>query len=294
MRKISVYICFFLLLTLGIWSKQTSGVNVNIPSESKYKITSYASVKNSHALIYSIEDSEGRLIMVDGGWEEDAGLVREIIGGREVEGWILTHPHPDHIGAFNSIYAEGNCEIKKIYANPVDYDKYQETASEHDQFSVYERFLALTKDEEINYLSAGDKLEIIGLEIEVFNSFDFEKMTKAGSDNRGNDGSLMFKVSSEHSSMLFCGDVGAAMSSAIIEQFGTRLKSDFVQMGHHGNGGSSETLYRIVQPKAAFFDAPDWLIEGKEFNTQTKMQLMRSMGSEILTYESAPNSVYLD
>ena len=46
--------------------------------------------------------------MIDGGWTEDAMAVKDIIKsqGGIVDAWILTHPHQDHIGAFNEIYAE--------------------------------------------------------------------------------------------------------------------------------------------------------------------------------------------
>ena len=51
------------------------------------------------------------------------------------------------------------------------------------------------------------------------------------------------------------------MSDTIIENYREELKSDYLQMGHHGNGGLSEEFYRLVEPKSAFFDAPDWLNE---------------------------------
>lgn len=86
---------------------------VVIRIENYYKITEYASVSGNQAMIYSIEDELGNLILVDGGWKVDAEQVRTIIAehGNHVKAWILTHPHEDHISAFNVISAE-NSEIE--------------------------------------------------------------------------------------------------------------------------------------------------------------------------------------
>lgn len=71
------------------------------------------------------------------------------------------------------------------------------------------------------------------------------------------DGSMMFKVTNKEESMLFCADVGVKMSDEIMSHYADELPSDYIQMGHHGNGGLSEEFYRKVHPKVAFFDAPE-------------------------------------
>lgn len=62
---------------------------------------------------------------------------------------------------------------------------------------------------------------------------------------------MMFKVYGEKESMLFCADVGERMSEWIMEHYGEELSSDYLQMGHHGNGGLSEEFYRMVQRRIA-------------------------------------------
>ena len=66
-------------------------------------------------------------------------------------------------------------------------------------------------------------------------------------------------------------------------------------MGHHGNGGLKSGFYKAVAPKIAFFDAPDWLLfdETGKYNTPEKAQLMESLGAQVLSFNSAPNSVKL-
>ena len=68
-------------------------------------------------------------------------------------------------------------------------------------------------------------------------------------------------------------------------------------MGHHGNGGLSEEFYRLVEPKAAFFDAPDWLMNPEDpestWTTPQNRALMESMGARIYAFSTAPNQIQL-
>lgn len=261
----------------------------------EYTVTQYASVTDSQSLIYSITDNKGHLVLVDGGYEQDAEQLKKIIdaNGGKVDAWILTHPHEDHIWAFNTLMKEDRDEIKidKIIVSDFDYDKYKEAAAEWDAFWVYEEFLNITKDMN-NVVSAktGDEFDIIGLNMKVYSSYS----NKIEGTDAANDGSLVFELMGKEESMLFCGDTGVAMSAPIIDEWGDELKADYIQMGHHGNGGLSEIFYRMVQPKAAFFDTPDWLMypeEGSSYTTPINREIMESMGCKIYSYDTAPNIV---
>ena len=87
------------------------------------------------------------------------------------------------------------------------------------------------------------------------------------------------------------------MSEKIISQFPEDIKCDYIQMGHHGNGGLSEAFYRLAAPRVAFFDAPEWLMnpeEGNSYTTLANRQLMESLGAEIYYYATAPNRIELN
>ena len=67
---------------------------------------------------YTIYNESKGLIVVDGGWTDDAFVVREVVDelGGHINAWILTHPHQDHIGAFNLLYNElEGITIDEIY-----------------------------------------------------------------------------------------------------------------------------------------------------------------------------------
>ncbi|MEG1752604.1 MAG: MBL fold metallo-hydrolase [Christensenella sp.] len=267
-------------------------------SSEPYIVTQYADVSGNQSMFYSIKTPKDKLIMVDGGFAANAEQVREVInanGGR-VDHWILTHPHPDHIEAFNAIFeAPQGIEIEKIYASDIDYDYYKEHAQDYDGFSAFEKFRELVADyDKLTYLYAGDSLETAGLRMDVFNA-------AINVQDPCNDGSLMFKLTGKEQSILFCGDVGARRSEDILMRFGEQLPADYIQMGHHGNGGLSSEFYQKVHPSIAFFDAPDWLMNNinpstgktETWTTPENKKLMESMGCKVLSYNTSPNTVEL-
>ena len=55
-----------------------------------------------------IENGEGGLIVVDGGWTEHADYLLNQIKekGGHVMAWLVTHPHSDHAGALAEILSK--------------------------------------------------------------------------------------------------------------------------------------------------------------------------------------------
>ena len=96
--------------------------------------------------------------------------------------------------------------------------------------------------------------------------------------------------------MLFCADVGNSLSNYLLSCHGNNLKADYIQMGHHGNGGLSEEFYRMVSPQVAFFDAGEELMNppsGSKFTTPQNRVLMQSLGAKIYYLNTEENKVIL-
>ncbi|MBO7711814.1 MAG: MBL fold metallo-hydrolase [Lachnospiraceae bacterium] len=259
-----------------------------------WTVTQYGP-RDVNSMFYTIHHPEKGLIVVDGGWTEDAQYVRGVIEnlGGIVDAWILTHQHEDHCGAFNAIWPDpGTLQIRAVYTVEMASPSECLEAAPWDSTDCLSDFLALDIPV-LHYVHRGDELTICSLPFQVLNAFDDEVRTL--SKDYLNDGSMMFRVKGPERTMLFCGDVGKSMSAFIYRQYKQVLPSDYVQMGHHGNGGLNPGFYKKTAPEAAFFDAPDWLMndpEGK-YNTPAKITLMESLGSRILSFSSAPNAVQL-
>ena len=261
------------------------------------RITQYADVTGKQAMFYTIEPEDGGLIVVDGGNAGNEDYVRSVIRekGGHVDAWFLTHPHPDHIGAFNRLWGELQSDIDVVYAPDVDYLTYKERCYEWDEIQYYETFLDYMSDsDKVAYLYTGDELEIDGLKFKILHSCD--NYVYENSRDIGNDSGLMIKVTNRQESMLFCADIGIGMSDKIAGQYSEELKCDYIQMGHHGNGGLSEAFYRLTEPRAAFFDAPEWLMnpgEGLSYTTPENRRLMEGLGAAVYYYNTAPNQIIL-
>ena len=259
-------------------------------------IVQYDDISGSQAMFYTIETKSGDFIVVDGGTVGNAKYVREVIEkhGNRVSTWILTHPHPDHIGAFNEIYSDPQgIKINNIITIDMDYNLYKENAQAWDDFPTFERFCSLIKDENnIQYVHTGDVLNLHGFKMKVYNAYD--DTTILYTKDLANQGSIVFKLCGKKESILFTSDVnGEVFSNKIIEQFGKELRADYLQMGHHGNWSITKEFATIVQPTAAFFDAPEWLMDDEKYDTKKNIRMMEDMNAIIYTFHTTPNTVII-
>lgn len=263
--------------------------------EGEWLITQHGAAQGSQLMFYTIQDKDGHLIVVDGGWATDADYVRQIIKGlgNHVDAWLITHPHRDHAGAFTEIYKKpGRMKIDRVYAVDMAPPEVCLEKAPWDETEVYEEWRKLDISQ-LEYVHAGDAFEVAGLEFQIFNAYD-DYVDELSTDLL-NDGSMMFKVTAKKESMLFCADVGKRMTSYLLDAYGEELKADYIQMGHHGNGGLKPEFYKFIGAKAAFFDAPDWLLNDTSgrYKAMKNVLLMRENGAEVYSYATTPNQIIL-
>ena len=263
--------------------------------DTDWKITQYGDNNGKQSMFYTIQDTRSHLIVIDGGWTEDADLVRKIIteNGGHVDAWFLTHPHEDHIGAFCAIYEDlRNISIDKVYTIKMASPKLCLANAPWDSVDAYQKFRSMNIHQ-LKYVHTGDNINIKGLKIEILSAYE-KKIDQLSSDLL-NDGSMMLKVYGKNESMLFCADIGKRPSNYLIKKYGKKLKSDYLQMGHHGNGGLRKNFYKLTKPKVAFFDAPAWLMQNWNgtYTTPENEKYMKSLGSSFVSFATTPNTIIL-
>lgn len=270
------------------------------PVADGYTVTQYADIENHQCMSYTIEDGKGGLIIVDGGraWQTQTMLDTIAQKGGKVDYWIITHPHDDHCGVLCSVLAaEVDLEIGQILISDIDYDAYLAQGIRTDTYAYL--MMGLEGRDDVTWLHTGDEMDLLGLHMEVLSAYD--DTLPGFSSNLGNDGSLMFKLSASQDSMLFCADVGGRMADGIMERCGDKLAATYIQMPHHGNNDMPPEFYEKVNPEAAFFDAPDWLMNNTDketgetatYLTPQNIAIMKRLGAKIYSYNTAPNSVVL-
>lgn len=268
------------------------------PPNGPWTITQYpCTIADTQHMFYTVENQQGGLAVIDGGWDSEADNVRQVImdKGGVVDTWILTHPHPDHIGAFEQIYPDlQGITIKHIYAIPMSYDGYNSSADEWDEFNVFDRFAQLaTNMPELEYLREGDQKDIVGLQMNLYNSFDNSLI--GTTNDIANDSAMVFKLTGNSQSMLFCADCGVSREKHLTETYGDQLKADYIQMGHHGNSSLSDAFYTNIGASTAFFDLPDSILKDSEKYTASHyVELMTGLGAKIYSFNTGANVITLE
>lgn len=263
--------------------------------DGEWLITQYGGADGAQLSFYTMQDNRGHLIVVDGGWESDAPYMRKVLKGlgNHVDAWIITHPHRDHAGAFCKIYNNPKeLTIAKVYAIDAGALKLHTENPQEDEEEICKKWFKLDIPE-LTYVHAKDTFDVAGLKFEIFNAYD--AYVDEMSDRLLNDGSMMFKITAKEESMLFCADVGEAMSDYLLETYGTDLKAKYIQMGHHGNGGLKKDFYKYIDAKVAFFDAPNWLMNDTTgaYSTPDNRYFMTTNGAAVYSFSTTPNQIIL-
>ena len=204
----------------------------------------------------------GELIVVDGGLDVDLPHLKEVIlerGGR-VKAWLITHPHSDHVGALTALINEGLGEItiEKIYYHLADLDWYQRNeAYRADTVMAFQIALSkLNPDIPHPGVQRGDVFSMEGATIHVMNSPYLFPV------NAIKNSSVVFRVDMAGKRILFLGDLGEQGGAELLKDVPpSELKSNIVQMAHHGQYGVSKDVYAAIAPNVAMWNTPLWLWE---------------------------------
>lgn len=251
---------------------QPSFEKVTDPSITQIKLE--ASVPEG--MSYVIELSDGTFFIIDGGWcdtnEKEADKLYDTLaalaGERDIviAGWIFTHCHGDHIGTFNLFVEKyhGSVTIKQLLYNFPSDEDISNSASSYMLDSSKQRYgnfkyvvSTYLGDTEYVKLHSGYKFYYADAEIEILQTLeDLYPQTVANYDF--NSSSTIFTVKVAGQKMLFTGDVSDVGASRLNRVYGASLKSDFLQVAHHGlnNDGTIKTLYLNADPTYVLYPAP--------------------------------------
>lgn len=296
-RVCTITIVLFVLMSVNA---ENIHARTTYAADNQWTVTQQKSGRDS-AMCYTIEDAKGRLAIIDGGWESDAKAVEEIIKSHNntVDAWIITHPHPDHVGAINKILEDrpkNGVQIKQIYTVKVDDVHYRKTAKPTECYEAYTKFRKLTSSGNVNiiYVKENRKYKILGLKMNVLSAWPRAYLKKVN-HSVCNLGSMVFKLSGKKKSMLFCGDCKAKMQKRLLRRQGKNLRATYVQCAHHGCNGFTNSFYRHVKPQKAFFDASIIVLQKMNcvLPPRSLMSYLSKHDVKIITWDTAPNKVML-
>ncbi len=250
--------------------------------------------KNSLMQSYVIKTSNGKLIVIDGGIDGEGkdrppympAALRAIMGVGEdeyfeVEAWFLSHAHKDHMYELSKMLRdyseESNYKINNIYFDFPEFGSASYTAANADMeisqicenINKYGEVIGAQVQEGSTYyddlngavinaeaVSKGLSFEIDGVKIDVLQTWSPED----GTSNL-NDTSLVLRAWIGEQSVLFLNDLGSIGGRRLLKTYGDELKSDIVQMAHHGQAGVTKEVYDAIDADVHLWPTPIWVWE---------------------------------
>ncbi len=246
---------------------------------------------------YLIKTPNDKVIVVDGGnvrYMKDAYLpfaVRAVLGLKEndyfeIEAMLFSHAHDDHYGEFIMMMREydekSNYKVNNFYFDFPDFEKgnypfhdVDDSSMQElkDSFQKYARVNGIKSEnyyEELNGRVINSKSVQKGLTITI-DGVDLEIMqTWSGNDDQVNGNSLVVRVSESGKggrTCLLLNDLSQKSAIRLVQKYGEKIKSDIVQLAHHGQGGCEKDVYDMIDAKLRLWPTPSWVWSKPQYKT---------------------------
>lgn len=209
---------------------------------------------------YVVQTANGKVIVMDGGFEAEKDYLRGFIDalGGKVNAWIISHPHDDHITAIIALLENPKgLKIDKIYHSrfpDVLIDAESEKTAE-----ITRKFYSLldnATDIEVVDCHCGDEFEIDGVNFKILS----EKNPEMANRNPYNNSSMAYKMWDSEKSFIFLGDLGVEGGQKLLDsEYAKDLECDYLQMAHHGQDGCDKKFYQTIKFRACLWPSPKWV-----------------------------------
>ena len=215
---------------------------------------------------FILESGDARL-MVDGGFPSETPYLYEYIKGLggHITAWFVTHFHDDHMGALWTLLREHpDITVDGIYWHlPSDefiirHAPKQDFWTSEEMLSGLRGVMAERGVKQV-IVETGDVYSFDGgnATVRILHTPD-ETLVR----NPINDSSIVFRFEADGKRILFLGDLGPEGGDQLLAEVDhDELKSDFVQMAHHGQGCVKKDCYEVIHPTYCLWPTPTWLWE---------------------------------
>ena len=232
----------------------------------------YAQLNISKGLCHVARLCSGEFVIIDSGLAERGydEIIYNFLCENNVNAkptvalWLFTHPDPDHICAadeFMRKYSDA-VDISGIAYQFPDFD-YINISGKYPKIKEYirsfeEAIAKNYKDTPVYALHTGDEYRLLGATLSVIWTVD---NTFSSELTNVNDTSAAFLLNFDGGKRIaILGDCTDRLSASIEELYGENLKSDVLQVTHHGLLGGNTKLYRSIDPDICL-----WSVEKERF-----------------------------
>ena len=206
---------------------------------------------------YAFRLPDGRFIIQDGGYEgEDRvyNTLRSLVGDEPIviAAWFISHPHDDHYPALiDFIKAHGkdsDVVIERIIYNFASTEFYPEASSDILRLST--NIATYAPNVPVLRAHTGQLIDFGSATVEILYTIE-DHIPKTLSNV--NDSSMVIRIQTEDNSIILLNDTCYESGPMLHNLWGTHLKSDIVQIAHHGMWPSVAEIYHDIQAKVVLF-----------------------------------------
>ena len=211
-------------------------------------------LENGNFVIFDGGDNRNTNTFMDLLYEKLQALNKRPDGKIVIEGWFLSHNHPDHYCTFAEFCYKYGKEITVMQVllnttsngyeyNSVSSDRYLQNHMKElsDSVAGGMRFVQVHTGMKFNLCNAS--FEILHTTEDLYPQLPFYF----------NDTSIVWRMFVGGESSIFLGDLAQRGSGAMLAKFGAYLKSDIVQVSHHGYVGATVELYDAIDAPIALW-----------------------------------------
>ena len=240
----------------------------------------------TYGMCYLIRLSDGRFIIIDGGFnrKKDADDLYALLKKYTVSGtptiamWIITHAHIDHHGTFAMQFLSNyrnSVTVENVIFNPPGGDILTDPENESVSGLLNGQIVVANATKaykaELIRPHVGDRYYVGDAVIDIVYTVDYQYPKTF---NYYNTCSMMLSITIAGQRIMITGDASNEAFGKAVAMFGSALKSDIVQVAHHGgtSGVSATTAqnmsegYTLMSPSIVLWPAAD---EGYESSSKS-------------------------
>ena len=215
---------------------------------------------NGMSVVFTLAD--GSYLVYDGGETADHAQRlyqylkdhnRRTDGKIVIAGWMLTHAHTDHYGAFLQFASSYGKQVEVNYIFVNGYSEYGVSCTFNSTLSgsifSYGNSFA-NSDTKIVKVHSGQKIQLCNATVEILQTHEDFYPTII---DDANDTSTVSMVTVEGKKVLMTGDSHLAANRLLVANFGAALKCDIFQVPHHGHSGLINSLSDAADPVSVLY-----------------------------------------
>ena len=228
--------------------------------------------EDSNGMCYFIKLSDGSFLIIDGGYDfdmEDAYQTLVKLNGSAdgilIRAWLITHAHGDHYEMFSTF---ANTYADKVTLERVMYSPVNRGVEGHDAYFTrgLPGDIALFDGAVLCPVHTGMSFTFGNVEFEILASP--EHIYKDDNDPEDfNESSVVVRAVHAEGSMIFLADCGINVCEWMIDAYGDGLKSDMVQVAHHGGETANAEVYDAIQAHTLFWPCNEPLLNTERGGT---------------------------